>query len=289
MNQLLEAKGEALTLAVRERFPGMRFIGAKHPVVKRGQDLVKNKVPGGGQVAVIGGHFALREAFHTGKTWEALLVCPENMVSLEGWRLVEEAEAKGVPLYGVSAKTLRLLEEGSGAAGLVALVQVPYTSWEALPPEGLLVILDGVEIPGNVGTILRSAEAVGATGVVLYRRQVRITHPKLLRSSLAAAFRVPVVWEDDPKVLQEQLQARGYRLVLADANGGTPYYETAFPHQTALVLGAEKYGISDFFYGLPHESTYIPMRGELDSLNVGVAASILMAEAALACGHRLST
>lgn len=182
----------------------------------------------------------------------------------------------------MSAKTLRLLEEGSGAAGLIAMVQVPYTPLEELPSKGLLVILDGVEIPGNVGTILRSAEAVGAAGVILYRRKVRITHPKLLRSSLAAVFRVPVVWEDDPQVLQSFLKARGYRVVLADANGGTPYYETAFPRRTALVMGAEKYGISEFFYGLSHERTYIPMRGELDSLNVGVAASILMAEVALA-------
>lgn len=279
-NKLWLTSGEERETLFKKKYQNVEWVGSKHSIIKRGQDLIRNRIPGGGQVAVIQGYFALNEALVTGKHFETLLVCLEEIIGAEGWRLLDSVYNNGVPIYVISKKTMALLEEAGGSAGLIGYISLPYHQLESLKNEdGLLIILDGVEIPGNVGTILRSADAVGAKGIVLYRRKVRITHPKLLRASLTAAYRVPIIWEDDFEKLKLFLESRKYNIILADATGGTPYYKTKFPLKTALVLGSEKYGISESFYGLPHERTYLPMLGDMDSLNVGVAATVLMYEA----------
>lgn len=258
------------------------WIGNRHGVIKDTKGYLDNKIPNPQEIAIVQGLFPITEAMNCGYVPEKLIVSLEEMKAFETVGLLKRCIELEVPIYAISAKTLKQIEEVGNSQGLIAWIPIPYHELEDIPDEdGILMVLDGVEIPGNVGTILRSAEACLLQGVVLYRRKVRITHPKLLRSSLAAVYRVPVIWEDDFEALRNFLHRRGYRVILADATGGRPYYEMNYDGKIALIMGSEKYGISDEFYDLKAGAAYIPMWGELDSLNVGVAATILMYEASI--------
>ena len=98
---------------------------------------------------------------------------------------------------------------------------------------------------------------------------------------MGSVFKVPVIEAPDTPELIRQLVSWGYRIILADTDSPSKYYDLDYVGKIALVMGAEKYGISDWFYKAPHEDVMIPMLGDMDSLNVGVATTILLYEAAM--------
>ncbi len=172
--------------------------GASQPEVKRYLGL---RSRGTGAVAA-DGLWSLRRAVEVGAAIEAVFRCPELSRGPDGERLVDELERSGVPTFEVSARMASRMAERDGPDGLFAIVEFEAGSWESLPDQRLMV-LDGLESAGNLGTLLRLADAVGA-GVVLADSPVRLESPKVLHASMATVLHVPIVratWRRSPGVV----------------------------------------------------------------------------------------
>ncbi len=165
--------------------------------------------------------------------------------------------------------------------GVAALVQPPTVTLDTIlrGSHPLLVILDGIQDPGNLGTILRSAEAFGASGVLLLPGTVSPWNQKAMRASAGSVFRVPVVQLADIDTLA-QLRAQKISIYAAVAQSGIDAAEISLDSPTALLIGNEGAGISAAALTYAEKKIQIDCPGPVESLNAGVAASILLYAAA---------
>lgn len=145
-------------------------------------------------------------------------------------------------------------------------------------PDGLVVVLDAVQDPGNVGTIIRSADAVGADAVVLGRGCVDLYNPKTVRSTMGSLFHLPVI-EGDLTELLPEARRRGIRLIGTSLQAESSCYSQDWKPGTWLVMGSESRGLSSEVASLLDDSVRIPMRGGSESLNVAMATTVLLYEA----------
>ncbi|MEO7476120.1 MAG: RNA methyltransferase [Gemmatimonadales bacterium] len=228
----------------------------------------------------------------------------------EGVRLVEEALAAGVPVRGAAVapalegtprgralksalaeRAIRLVDvapaeldalaDTEHPQGVVAVVEPRVWSLADVPtPSGaVVVVLDAVQDPGNVGTVLRTALGLGATGVLALKGTAELTNPKVLRGSMGAAFRLPAVSTDAGGLL-DWVAVRGVDLWVATTEAG-PLPGRADPSgraPLALVLGNEGAGVGSALLAAARHRVGIPLAQGVDSLNVAVAAGILLYE-----------
>ncbi|MCM3628700.1 RNA methyltransferase [Paenibacillus glycanilyticus] len=143
---------------------------------------------------------------------------------------------------------------------------------------GLVVVLDGVRDPGNVGTIIRSADAVGADAVVLGKGSVDLYNPKTVRSTMGSLFHLPIIEADLAELLPEA-QSRGIKLVGTSLQAAHTCYSYDWTSSTWLLMGNESEGLSEAVRQTVDESVIIPMQGDAESLNVAMASTVLLYEA----------
>ncbi len=226
----------------------------------------------------------------------------DGRIAVEGVHLIEEALRSGLELEQVFvredvAETMQkfparevcivaasIFNHGSATEtpqGVAALVQMPVIARDAIfeSANPLLVVLDGVQDPGNLGTIVRSAEAFGATGLLLLPGTVSPWNQKTLRASAGSVFRVPLAQLPVEEALAA-LHARGIAICAAVAHGGVDVDTLPLQQPTALLIGNEGAGISVAALAQAHHRVQIPCPGPVESLNAAVATSILLYAAA---------
>lgn len=167
-----------------------------------------------------------------------------------------------------------------GTEGIIAEVRCRNLRLEALSPKDnpLIVVLESVEKPGNLGAVLRSADAAGADAVIICDPLTDLYNPNLIRASIGAVFTVPcVVCSSDDAI--GWLKARKIKILTAQLQDSKLYYDTPMTGGTALVMGTEATGLSPVWRQSADAHIRIPMLGTLDSLNVSVSAAILLFEA----------
>lgn len=198
----------------------------------------------------------------------------------DGLAVVARLAEAGVPIVRVGRAVIERLGYGDRSEGVVAVVRVPDTSLAAirLPADPLVVVVEGVEKPGNLGAILRSADAVGADAVVAADPVTDLFNPNALRASLGTIFTVPVASGDGPSV-RAWLASNGLRVLAARVDGDDVYDGVDLRGPLALVLGSEAAGLTDGWRGPGIDAVRLPMLGVADSLNVSVAAAVLLYEA----------
>jgi TrmH family RNA methyltransferase len=222
---------------------------------------------------VIEGVRLVEEALVAG--YKAQLVLYSNDLSLQGQELVRAFETQGAPVEQVSSKVMRAASDTDTPQGI--LVVLPMIAKP--PPETLTFVLipESVRDPGNLGTMLRTAEAASVDSVFLPEGTVDAYAPKVLRSAMGAHFRLPVVsasWE----AFRPEIKATSLKVFLADARGGERYTQADLSAPLALVVSGETEGPSANALDLADAHLHIPMPGGAESLNVAIAASILMFE-----------
>lgn len=188
----------------------------------------------------------------------------------------EELQAAGVDVLPVGPQVIHKISETQAPQGVIA---VAYAAPEDAVDFGraeTLIVLDRIQDPGNLGTILRAAAAVGVSGAVLTAGTVDPKNPKAVRASAGAYFRVPLTSGWAPASLAERLKAAGFRVIAADAHGGVDAFRFDWQGKWALVLGNEGNGLDPEL--VPTDRVCLPMPGGIESLNVGVAASVLLYE-----------
>ena len=187
--------------------------------------------------------------------------------------LIGQADRRGIPVSLVSRRVLEAVADTRTPQGVFCVCGMPPT--DALPPLWLVCALENVQDPGNVGTVLRTMDAVSSAGVLLDGGCADVFSPKTLRASMGAVFRVPVwVAEDFPEALRA-LKSRNYRL-MAGALDGEPFYSRpADADRTCLLIGNEGQGLSDEALAIADCPVRLPMEGGAESLNAAVACAVM--------------
>lgn len=184
-------------------------------------------------------------------------------------------QAAGVPCYEVTPAILQMCTEAETPQGVIAVAPIPELPWPASPT--FLILLDRVQEPGNVGAVLRSAAAAGAEGMIIPPGTADPWHPKAVRAAAGAHFVLPVrpaSWTEIPALLM------GTTIWLATPRGTYTYLEVDWREPITLILGGEAAGPGPEAQHLSHRTVRIPMARGMESLNVAVAAALLLYEVA---------
>lgn len=165
--------------------------------------------------------------------------------------------------------------------GVLAVVRMPeYSLTQLLERPGALLVLEDIQDPGNLGTMLRTAEAAGMAGVLMSPDTVDPYNPKVIRATMGAIFRVPVYSAEDFPALLQTLREEGIRLLAAHLKGTKRYDQVDYSKRLGILIGNEGNGLTMMAAEAADEKVRIPMAGEVESLNAAVAAALLMYETA---------
>ena len=256
-------------------------IGEQHPNIKWLKGIIANTKPNPEKLFVGEGLWLGKMILESDSKIRAIFICPELVKTEEEESLINSLCMKCDERYTVSSKTFEKLSEKPNSDGIIVLATLNLRDHDKFNPqkESVVLVLDGIEIPGNIGTMLRMCDGAGVDAVFICNRKARLTHPKLIRSSQGAVLTVPMYEFESEKDCCDLLKKKGYTVYLADTRATQSYCECDYPNKTAFVMGSERYGISRKWYDFNHEMVSIPMYGKCDSLNVGVAATVLVYEA----------
>jgi RNA methyltransferase, TrmH family len=259
----------------------LQQIGLHHPVADLVRDVRGNRTGIPRRMFVAEGLYENNMVLATGAPIDAFLWCPAAAYSDEAAVRAPQLAARARRAYQVSAKTMERLAERPNPDGLVSLAQLPDWQPDAieLTPDALVLVADAMEIPGNLGTLIRTLDACAADCLLLTSRRTRLTHPKVLRSSQGMNMKVPSFEFAEVSDAIDWLAARNCTVYLADTDSSGNYRQADYRGRTALVVGSERYGISAPWHAAGFRRIGIPMLGAADSLNVSVSASVLLYEA----------
>lgn len=259
----------------------LQGIGEAHPLIKRIKGIISNSRPNPEKLFVAEGLWLGKLVADNIGEVESLIICPECIYTPEGAQLAERLVVISKESYTVSAKTFQKIAEKEKPDGVLALAKLPRHDIKdlTLDSKAVVLIMDGVEIPGNMGTMVRVADGAGTDAIFVVNRKARLTHPKFIHSTMGAIFTVPIIEFDSVESCFNYLISKDFTIYLADSRAEKMYYELPYGNRTAFVLGSERYGISREWYDKNAELLAIPMLGKCDSLNVGVAATVLLYEA----------
>lgn len=191
-----------------------------------------------------------------------------------------EKELPQIPYEIVADSVFDAMAETVTPQGVLAIVKMPeYSLQEMLENAGTLVLLENVRDPGNLGTIIRTAEAAGVSGVILSKESVDIYNPKVIRSTMGAVYRVPFLYVEDFQELLCTLREQNVHLLAAHLKGRKNFDKADYSGKVGILIGNEANGLSEEATGFADEKVLIPMAGSVESLNAAVAAALLMYEA----------
>lgn len=232
------------------------------------------------QLILIDGARELSRAVLAGVELLEVFVCPELCRGEEAQRLLKDLSGGGVRRLDVSEAVFARLAYGQRAEGVVGVAAVIPRRLEelALPSNPLVVVLEGVEKPGNVGAVLRSADGAGLSALVVADLRTDLFNPNTIRASLGTVFSVPVAAAAPGDVLA-WLRGHNLQILAARVQGAVSYTEVDYRLPTAIILGSEAAGLSEIWSGRDVRATGLPMLGVADSLNVSAAAAVLFYEA----------
>ncbi|MCH5309244.1 MAG: RNA methyltransferase [Prevotella sp.] len=218
----------------------------------------------------------LRELGHcidAGFEIDSLFVCPEYCAAADSLNLP-------CPTFSVTQKVYEKMAYRGSTEGIMATVKARPMSLSNLnlPEQPLIVVLESVEKPGNLGAVLRSADAARVDAVIVCDPLTDLYNPNLIRSSIGAVFTVPCVACSSEECIAF-LKEKNIQILTAQLQDSKLYYDTDMRKGTAIVMGTESTGLTDTWRKAADAHIRIPMLGRLDSLNVSVSAAILMFEA----------
>jgi TrmH family RNA methyltransferase len=194
-------------------------------------------------------------------------------------KLARRLAAEGVPRYRVSPEHFRTLSVADHASGIGAIVRQPWTPLErAEQRSGLCwIVVEQIRSPGNLGTILRTAEAAGASGIIFLDRSSDPFHPAVVRASMGGLYSLALVRATFPQ-LRRWAATRRILFVGLSPDGGFLWTDLPLSQEVALIVGEERGGLSERLRSLCHASARLPVAGGADSLNVAVATGVMLYE-----------
>lgn len=209
---------------------------------------------------------------------DTFLYCDELDYHDDTKKLIDHLINIAKESYTISLSSFNLLRQKENSAGLIAIVKANLKQLDDLKNKEYLVVCDRLEIPGNLGTIYRTMDSAACEGMILVDTVTKPTNPKLTSSARGCNLLIDTASVSYKEALNWLLE-NNYTIYLGEPNLGKPYQEYNYSGKIAIVVGSERFGINSDWYNHKHEKVFIPMYGSNNSLNVGVAASILIYEA----------
>jgi TrmH family RNA methyltransferase len=253
---------------------------AANPVVKRVRLLAERKHRRRQQAFVVEGLQPVWRAVSAGRRLETVIVAPELLTSAPAIEMVAELERDGVPVTRVSADIFRRLSDRDGPAGLAAIVHGGIGGLDELTvsDDSVFVVLHELQNPGNIGTIIRTADAAGASGVILLGTSADPLSGPAIKASMGSLFALPVVAVAEQAELLAWADRSGLRLVALTGAGSAELWQASFPRPMLVLLGTEGAGLPDGLLAAADQAVRIPMTGTAESLNVAAAAAVVLYE-----------
>jgi TrmH family RNA methyltransferase len=258
---------------------------AANPLIKRIRLLGDRKHRRREGAFVAEGIQPVWQAVEAGADVETLVVAPDLLARSPGGAaaaaMVGRQEAAGTPVARVSAGLFARLSDRDGPSGLAAIVRGAPGTLDGLAagPDAVFVALHEIGNPGNLGTIIRTASAAGAAGVVLLGAATDPFDPAAVKASMGAVFSVPVVHEETADGFFGWAAAAGVTVVTTSARAADSFWDAGYPLPVAFLLGPEGPGLPGDLLARGGREVRIPMTGTAESLNLAVAAGLLLYEA----------
>jgi TrmH family RNA methyltransferase len=248
-----------------------------NPKIKQARALRQRKEREAAGLYLVEGLFHIGEALAAGAGVEYICYAPDLLEGDFARRLVEQASADGIPCWATSAEVLAAVAEKENPQGVVAVVRQRHIPLETLAPHNFSwgVAAVAPQDPGNVGAILRTIDAVGAHGLILLDSSVDPYHPTAVRASMGALFWHPVVMARFDE-WAAWARGHGYHVIGSSAHGETDYRTVACERPLVLLLGSEREGLSPEQMAVCERVIRLPMHGRVSSLNLAVAAGVLL-------------
>lgn len=257
--------------------PAPTLTSRRHPLVTRCRDAAD----GHADEVLLDGPHLVAEALGAGTSVHAVLISEGVEHRAEIAALLGRAGAAGVPVHLVTPAVLDAASPTRSPAGVVALATLVLRDVEALltPPPALVTVAVNVQDPGNLGTLVRSSEAAGATGVLAAGTTAHPLGWRALRGSMGSALRLPIARHADARSALQRLRTEGLVIVALSADARTSLEDAELTGPTAICAGGEGSGLPGDLLALADVHVAIPMYPPVESLNVGVATSLVLFEA----------
>lgn len=245
-----------------------------HSIVKEFREAAH-----GGNVMLLDGWHLLTEAVNAGVAIETLAVC--GLTSVAEQTVIDRALRAGAKLVEVSETVMDALSPVHSPTGVVAMARklIADASTLLMPAPALVLAGLGIQDPGNAGAVIRAAAAAGATGVMVDEATADPWGWKALRASMGSVFHLPVIRSRAPMDMLAGWKASGITVVAAVPRGGVSMYEVDLTRPVAILMGGEGPGLADEVLAAADARVSIPMAAAIESLNVAVAAALILYEA----------
>ena len=255
----------------------MELTGLQNPVVKAAAELKQKKYRTQNGLYLAEGLRTAEEAVAYKAVETLFYVDTDDDRTM---RLLEDAAMQNIKLVCVNENVMKKIADTETPQGIIAVCKMRQPKLENLLASGkMLLVLDRVGDPGNIGTMLRTADAAGIGGLVLLKGCADIYAPKTVRSSMGSLFHIPVLSGVSEQEFVSAAKKAGYDLLVTCLDGADNLYKADLSGRIAFVMGNEAGGVSETLLEKADKRVYIPMAGRAESLNVAMAAGIVMFEA----------
>ncbi|WP_066640344.1 TrmH family RNA methyltransferase [Desulfolucanica intricata] len=260
----------------------MLITSEANPHIKYLKRLARRRFREEEEKFIIEGVRFVEEAVSCGWSLETVVYTPRVVQKDRGKRLLDSIAKLNIPTIEVTEAIFSNLSFTVTPQGVLAVVKAYKNNLTNLlqnKQNSLFVMIDGIQDPGNLGTIIRIADAAGAAGVILAKGTVDLYNPKTLRATMGSIFHLPVIMAGEAGEVAEGLLQNGVRLVVGIPQARLPVYHADLTGPVALVVGSEANGVSEKVKALAEYQINIPMPGRAESLNAAAAAAIMCYEA----------
>lgn len=252
-----------------------------NPLLKRLRALSDKKHRLREGAFVVEGHQPVWRAVESGWTIDTMVIAPELITNEFAFEMIDGLERGGTRVARLSASTFRRISERDGPAGVMAIVRSRTTSIQTARANSgdTWIVLHRVHNPGNLGTIIRTADAAGCAGLVICGDSADPFDSVAVKASMGSLFSLPIVIERDFEVVNTWARSQGMKLIGTSGYASDAHWNMTWPEPHALVLGNEGDGLPEEILQKVDTTVRIPMAGSAESLNLGIAAALLMYEA----------
>lgn len=255
----------------------MELTGLQNPLVKAAAELKQKKYRQQQGLFLAEGLRTVEEAVAFGAVQSIFYTAIEDDRTRA---VLEQAAAKQIKLLCVTDNIMKKIADTETPQGIIAVCRIQSHSLEQLLASGrMLLVLDRIGDPGNLGTMLRTADAAGIGGLVLLQGCVDLYAPKAVRASMGSLFHVPVAAGLTEAAFIAGAHKAGYQLLVTSLEGADNLYKADLSGRLAFVMGNEANGVSATLLAAADKRVYIPMQGRAESLNVAMAAGVVLFEA----------
>lgn len=256
-----------------------QITSSKNPIIKKIKGLFKKKDRWQNKLFIIEGIKLIDEALNNDVSIEYILYSDKLLTTNEGTQFLKKIGSHR-KVISVSESVFNEISDTENTQGILATVGFNLRQLNEIFVEGnkFFIYLNGLQDPGNMGTIIRSADAFNIDGIILGEGCVDVYNSKVVRATMGSIFRTPIYLVDNDKEMLRKIKENRFKLYATHLDGSIPNYDLSYSGKFVMVIGNESHGVDDNIIDMADGFIKIPMPGFAESLNAGVAASIIMYE-----------